>query len=399
MIERIDLFMPPRSQYQVLHHFTKNLADALSRTGVKCRILEAQKDQPKEFIDQILQDPPECTLSFNGLLPDSEGRFFCDLIHIPHVACLVDAPQDFAILTQSPLSIITAVDSFSCDFFQGLAFKNVLFMPPAVDKDLIKAPSKNDERNYDVLLLASFIDFEEIRSIWKKKYGPSMVKMLEETAEVILSERAMPIVQALAHGLDKYVKTPNSIDPKQIDFLELLDQLEDFINGKDRLNLVKAIKDAKVHIFGVGSNRWKQLLGKSPNVITHEPVSYEQGLNLMRNSKIVLNSCPSIKGGAHERIFAGIACGAAVLTNENIFMDENFKHGKDILFFQHGKWEEVNNLINDYLADEDKRLALVEKGQETVKNDHTWDHRAAVLVNELAPILAKIHNNLNSPLH
>ncbi len=76
MIKRIDVFMPPRSQYGVLHHFTRKLSEALGRAGVEASLLEAQYDNPKPFLDKIFSDRPDCTLSFNGLLPDREGRFF-----------------------------------------------------------------------------------------------------------------------------------------------------------------------------------------------------------------------------------------------------------------------------------------------------------------------------------
>src|SRR5262249_10865415 len=96
MIKHIDLFMPPNiSQYGVLHHFTIKMNEALQRSGVRSRILEAQKDNPKPFLSELFNEIPDCTLSFNGLLPDKEGRFFCDLVKIPHVACTIDSPNAF----------------------------------------------------------------------------------------------------------------------------------------------------------------------------------------------------------------------------------------------------------------------------------------------------------------
>lgn len=390
MIERIDLFMPPRSRYQVLHYFTECLAKALTRTGVRCRVLEAQRDQPKLFLDTIFADPPECTLSFNGLLPDQEGHFFCEAIRIPHVACLVDAPHHFAALSQSPRTVITCVDRFSCDFFQGLNCQNVLFMPHGADVELITPPQANEERPYDLLLLASFIDYEKIHRTWKKNLPAALCKALEDAAEITLFDREIPYVQALAQALDQQSRSSSGIDPRTIDFIPLLDQLEDYINGKDRVELIKAIKDVKIEIYGSGSERWKKYLDKSSHVTAHEPVDYQQALKLMRDSKIVLNSCPTIKNGAHERIFAGISAGAAVLTDENPYMHENFKHLDNILFFRHGHWKDVNPLIHAYLTDTNKRLTLVAAGQQVVRAGHTWDHRAAVLVSELGPILQRI---------
>ncbi len=390
MIERIDVFMPPRSQYQVLHHFTQSLAAALTRTGVSCRVLEAQRDQPQLFIDELLRNKPECTLSFNGLLPDEEGRFFCNLIRIPHVACLVDAPQHYLALIRSPYSVITCVDRFYCDFFQGLNFQNSLFMPHGVDKELIIPPTPLDERPFEALMLASFIDYEQVRKTWKKTFETALCKALEEAAEIILSERDIPCVQALALALDRQTRSPMGLDPAKIDFVMALDQLEDYVNGRDRVDLLKGIKDAQVHVFGAGAEGWKKHLGQSRNILTHDAVSYDQALKLMRQSKVVLNSCPTIKNGAHERIFAGIASGAAVVTNDNLYMHDNFKHGDSILFYHHGRWEEINREINAYLHDEEKRLVLVKNGQKIVHEGHTWDHRAATLISELSPILKRI---------
>lgn len=389
MVKRIDLFMPPRSQYQVLHYLTERFAEALERTGIQTRVLESHYDKPQEFIDTILNDRPNCTLSFNGLLPDKDGNFFCDLIDIPHVACLLDAPQRFVALALSKKTIITEVDRFSCDFLEGLNCKNVLFMPHAVDRNLILPPNVKEDRPIDVLLLASFIDYEEIYQNWKKHLPEALCSALLAEAEIALVDRETSYVHAMARAVDKYAKLSSGIDPRTIDFLALLDQFEDYINGRDRVGLVRSIQNAEVHIYGSSSEKWKKYAPKT-KLKTYDGVDFEEGLKLMRQSKIVLNSCPSIKNGAHERIFAGIACGAAVLTDENAFMHENFKQRQDILFYRHGLWQNVNLYIDEYISNPQKRIDLVLKGQEVVREGHTWDHRAAILVSELTPIIKRM---------
>lgn len=389
MIERIDLFLPPRSQYQVLQSFTCSLAEALSRLGVRVRILQAEKENPQEFLDAIFSDRPDCTLSFNGLLPDEEGRFFCDMINIPHVACLVDAPQHFTTLTKSRNSIITCVDRFYCDFFEKLKFQNALFMPHAVDcNQFQKVLHGFSERPYDVTMLASFIDYEAVLAGWKKD---PMGKIWEEAAEIIMASRNISSAEAVTSAINRNLNTFSGVDPSKMDLLEVLDQIEDYVNGKGRMDLIKHIEGANVQIFGAGNDRWQQHLGKDfPNVTVHGPVSFSHALRLMRQSKIILNSRLSVKNGAHERIFTGIASGAAVITNDNIFMGENFKDREDILFYRHGQWDELNETIQEYTQDPKKHFDIVQKGQETVKQGHTWDHRAAKLVSDLAPILDQL---------
>lgn len=394
MVKRIDLFMPPRSQYGVLHHFTKKLAEALNRIGVDCRILEAERENPAPFLESIFSDTPDCTLSFNGLLPDEEGRFFCDMIKIPHVACLVDSPNHFFLLVKSPYSIITCPDRFFCDFYRGLNCQNVLFMPHGVEKELLE--ESEQKKIYDVIMLSSCIDYEAIRENWEQKYPKGLCRILDEAAEITLSDQETPYVQAFVQAMDRHVSKPDAIDPRSIDFFEVLDQLENYIRGKDRVELVRGIKDAKVDIFGspIQKANWKKYLGNRKNWRVHDAVSFNEALNLMKQSKIVLNSCAWIKNGAHERIFAGIACGALVITNENIYMREHFENGKNIVFYQHGKWDAVNEQVNLYLGDDTKRKKLCHSAKEIVKKGHTWDHRAAALVKGLDPILANISNTV-----
>lgn len=388
MLERIDLFMPPSSRYGVLHYFTKCLAQALSRCGIRTRVLEAERDNPKAFLDTIFSDKPECTISFNGLLPDQEGRFFCDLIQIPHVACLVDAPHHFVSLTRSPYSIITTVDRSARDFFQQVKFNNVLFMPHAVPKEqMVKRTKVNESRPIDVLCIASFIDFEEIAARWKKKLPKPLAESLHETAELALRDRTTPYMQFFVKNLDRISREHPSIDVKSFNHLELLDDLEDYINGKERIELAKAVGDTPLHIFGVGSDHWLKYKPPQARWTIHEAVEYEKIPELISRSKLLLNSCASIKQGGHERLFTGIARGAVVLTNRNGYTQEEFKHNENILMFEYGELDEVENLIKSYLNDPKKQLDLVQQGQELIEAYHTWDHRAALLANELSPIL------------
>ena len=319
------------------------------------------------------------------------------MLQIPHVACLVDSPNQFFPLIKSPFTIITCVDRFSCEFYRGMNFHNVLFMPHGVEKNISAA--LDNERTYDVAMLSSCIDYNAIREEWTQKYSKELCDVLDEAAEITLSDQETPYVQAFVQALDRHVSKGGNIDPQQIDFVNTLDDLESYIRGYDRIQLVKGIKDAKVDIFGSGDTKdsWKKYLGaNAKNIVLHDPVPYERALDIMKDSKIVLNSCPWIKNGGHERIFAGLACGALVITNENIYMRENFRDGESIAFYRHKHWDKVNDQVNSYLADEDKRREVVHKGKDLVMKNHTWDNRAAVLIKELPALLKRIPKQTNA---
>lgn len=387
MIKRIDLFMPPNlSQYDVLHHFTKKFNEALLRLGVNSRILEAEYNNPKPFLTELFKDVPDCTLSFNGLLPDAEGRFFCDLIRIPHVACIVDSPNGFVSLASSPHTIITSVDRNACDFFKGVNASNVLFMAHGVEKNL--HGDVDGERPYDVVLFSSCIDYEKLKQEWPKKFPAQVCKAIEEAAEKYLSESKAWYVNAFVEAMDKQVGD-KKFDPSKINFIDVLDELEFYIRGRARVELVKSIKDAKIDIFGSSSptTNWKKQLKGQSNVTVHEPVPYDQALEIMQKSKIILNSCAWIKAGTHERTLAGLAAGALVIAEENDFMNEYFSHGKNILLYKYDQLNKLNDQINHYLANEAERKKIAREGREQALHHHTWDHRASLLLKELDPIL------------
>lgn len=392
MIKQIDLFMPPLSQYGVLHYFTKQMAQAFTRLGVGCRILEAERNNPRPFLEKLFGDKPDCTLSFNGLLPDDQGRFFCDLIHIPHVACLVDSPNNFLDLIKSPLTIITCVDRGFVDFFQGMNFSRALFMPHGADASMPR-PDPQRKFHYEVVVLSSCIDYEKNRAAWPRKYSPLLAKAIEEAAEITLSDDKTSYVQALVRVIDTYVRKPNGPDPTKIDFVSILDDLEFYIKGKDRVELVRAVKDAPVDIFGSpdGTANWKKYLGQTnTNIRYHDPVPFEQALDIMSQSKVLLNSGAWVKNGSHERVFSGIASGALVITNSNPYISQEFKDGESLAFYTPGNWEAANGIVNRMLHDDEKRNQIVEKGYQIVMAHHTWDMRAAKLLEEIEPILKSL---------
>jgi spore maturation protein CgeB len=390
-VKKIALFAPITGQYDSMHFFTEGLAKAFTRQGVECRILRSQRDRPAEFIDNLLDNRPDCTLSFNGLLPDEEGRFLADMLKIPHVAYNIDSPNHFFTLSRSQYTIIATIDRDFCDFYHGLHCPYVLFSPHAINQDL--APNAGEKRIYDILMLSTFIDYEAVRNQWKKKYSAAVCSVLEKASEITLSEPRISYIQSFVQSLDQALNQGQPINPIELNLGALFDEIELYVRGKDRIELIKALEDVPVHVIGAGNTteNWKKYLGNQHNrVIVHDPVTYEEALNLMKKSKIVLNSSPTIKNGAHDCIFAGLACGAVVLSTDNIYVKELFADGNGVARYRSNHWNEVNEKIHAFLSNEDERASSALKGREIVMNGHTWDHRATAILKALPAILNKM---------
>lgn len=394
-LKKIDLFGPLTNQYGVIEHFTQEITKALNRHNIDANIIKVDRNDPKGFLDQILNNPPDCTLSFNGLLPDPEGRFLCDLINIPHVAYLTDAPKHYFPLVGSKKNIIACIDQDFSQTFTTVQFPNVLFLPHAVSRDL--SPLETPEFLYDVAMFNSYIDYESIREEWQKKHGTALGAVLDEAAEWVLTDRDVPYMHAFFQVLDRHIKAGKPIDPSKLDHIDLLDKLEGYIGGRSRIELLKSVEDVKVDVFGTqkGKKDWKKYLGpKHKNIKIHESVPFLEVFEHMKRTKIILNSTPEIKRGLHERILAGIACGAAVLSLDTPFLSEIFHDEESLLLFSPQNWQEVNRKIQFYLHDEERRQQLVKTGREIVMRNHTWDQRAQTLILELPEILKRIKAQL-----
>ena len=113
----------------------------------------------------------------------------------------------------------------------------------------------------------------------------------------------------------------------------------------------------------------------------------------LKRSKIVLNSMLFFRDGSHERIFTGLSCGSVPVTSESLYLHEQFTDGKDVVFYQAKKKEEVNAKIEELLSDEKKRKEMAASGKEVVMKHHTWDHRVEELLGVVPEMLDSIRKN------
>lgn len=392
-IKRIDLLLACQSQYHVLDHFCTKMYEALCRAGYSCRLLGMNG-----ALQKLGEDPPDLTISFNGVPTTISNVFVCDYLLIPHLTCLVDPPYRSRGAMTSPYIILACDDKSGCDYLKSKKFDLYTFMPHAVEPEI--SPDPLHEPVYDAVLLATFIDYEVRRFKWRLNYPPVLSNILEQAADLTFTDETTSFMEAFQRLAAEKSKELESL-PGKINYPQLYSDLELYVKGRDRAELVKSIRDAEVHVFGSGFQgyTWKRYLGKEhPNIIVHDGVEYSEALEIMKKSKIVLNCNIKNKYGAHERIFAGMACGGLVLTNENPYLKEYFQDGQNILFYKNGQKGSVNEKVMEYLRDDAKRKRAAEQGREIVMRYHTWDKRVADLIKDLEPLMQKIKDRFKQKL-
>ncbi|MBA2728592.1 MAG: glycosyltransferase [Parachlamydiaceae bacterium] len=378
--------------YESKRHFALKFAEALERKGIETLIIDAgEAAVDLETIKRIYNFKPTLTSSFNTILPLSEQHYLWDELKIPHWSILVDPVIYNMGLAHSPYSIVSCVDMGDCQQLSSATDSRVFFFPHAVERNL---NGQGDEHKpYDVVFFGSCYDYEGLRQSWQDRHSPEVNNMLDEAIDIVLTDTTTSIAEALVTSWNRSLLSPSGID-----FFTLFYYVDYYTRGKERVELIRAIKDVPVHVFGETSqemdvNRlgWDHYLGDCKNVKLHPSVPFTESLKILKKSKIALNSMPFFKQGTHERVFTALGSGALPITAGNIFWLDHFINEEDIALYAPGKWHQAGELVHRYLSDENLRQEVVAKGVAKVQQEHNWDRRAEQALEMLPPLLSQIN--------
>ncbi|MFA6915623.1 MAG: glycosyltransferase [Parachlamydiales bacterium] len=357
------------NQYESKRVFTAELAKALDECGIATLILDWAKSK-STFFKQIQDFKPDLLLSFNSFQPLSNGEYIWDILKIPTLFVIVDPVIYYANIPPSPYLYLSCVDRNDAQMLADNGYTNVFFWPHATSTK----PLTYEERIYDVVLTGSCYDYESL----KESAPPQLLPILDAATELVLGPNCISIAQAI-HSTWHLANLPQ----QEIDFKQLFYLIDYYTRGLDRINLVKSLKDCKVHIFGeLGQDHpsakksWDYYLGNLPNITLHPALNFSDALKIQRQAKICLNSMPFFKNGSHERILTSLEAGALPLTSDSIWTHEQFSHLNDILIYTPNSYSHLNELIQNLLSNPQQLQTLISNGRQKVISHHTWISRA-----------------------
>ncbi|MCB1135987.1 MAG: glycosyltransferase family 1 protein, partial [Chlamydiia bacterium] len=303
------------------------------------------------------------------------------------LSILVDPVAYSLELTGAAYCAVSCVDRLDCAFLKQAGFSPVCFLSHAIERSLSHPPEA--PRPYDIVFLGSCYDHEGLRRSWRDKHGKEKAALMEEAAERLYGESGTSIVQAVFSTWAENGESLTGLDVKQLCY-----DVDYYVRGRDRMELITSFPNREVHVFGdvqwttqETARSWEGALRSFPNVVVHPAVSYAETFEVMKQAKVCLNSAPFFKDGTHERIFGGMACGCAVVTSHSHYIEEQFVHGEEVLLYEPDLKDLVIPDVEAVLDDDAYRIDLARKGQNKTHAHHSWDNRAESLLKELPPLL------------
>ena len=151
-------------------------------------------------------------------------------------------------------------------------------------------------------------------------------------------------------------------------------------NALFRLRILESLvlSGIPVTVYGHG---WENTdIFHHPNFLYKGLIPPEEGIALMEESKIVLNHMAWFKAGASERIFEAMLQGAISLTDDSIYLRENFEDLNDIAFYSLEHPEILSRMVHMLLTDTVLSEHIRKKAYWKAKEHHTWKERLQMLL-------------------
>ena len=166
-------------------------------------------------------------------------------------------------------------------------------------------------------------------------------------------------------------------DDELCEFISSCVYIERTVSSHFREKIIKTIAESGLDITLYG-NGWEDCDWiKLSNVHYEGVISAKDVLVKMQDTKIVLNTMPWFKSGAHERIFNGMLRGCVVVTEESTYINDLFKDDELVTFSLAD--EDIAKLpyrLKGLLEDDNLSAGIAGKGYNAAIGCHTWQDRA-----------------------
>ncbi len=318
----------------------------------------------------------DAVLTFNnrGFIMPMQGKgSLWDIWNVPCFNLLMDHPMYYYdTLDISPAhGVVVCADRNHVDYVKRFcpAVRRYLFLPTGGEELQPKKPKKPiAERTIDVLLIGSY-----------KYHADYNYDKMDET---VMDDLICHPYKTLEQAVEDQIKSarPKTTDAELKQIIQAHRFAETNLCAMYRLEIVRALVESGITVSVYGNGWEKTHLYGNPHFVCHAPISFRNALLLMEDSKIVLNQMAWFKDGGSERIFNAMLQGAVCLTDDSIYLKENFTDEKDLVFYSLAELEKLPETVSGLLRDSNRMQRIADNGYAAASANHTWAHRAEELL-------------------
>lgn len=379
------LIMKGQSQYEGTRTFADLAADAMRRAGhtVVVDDLMAARNLMIRVLELAIEVRPDLVFTINilGEFRSPAGQTISQLFGAPHVLWHTDYVFNHhrrleGTASETPILMVDPTQIEGVRSIYGPArHPNLTFFPhPAACEP---APDDADLDAYAArpipLLWSGTCHRPDIP--WAKA-APKARKAFETA----LNE-ALAIEWAPPHEIFDRVLVDIGLDlsdPANAGSRVACAHVDTVVRTTRRFAFVKALAKTGLPVTICGDN-WKDQLYRFKNVDYVGPQPMPKVVELMRQSRVVLNNNGNFGAGSHERPFTILLSGALPFTDVSRYYEQIFEDGVDIAMF---RWMDLPAgfaRLRELMDNPDLAYPMIQKGKAKAAADHTWDARLPLI--------------------
>lgn len=314
-------------------------------------------------------------IDFNSALPRLEmenGERYLDHIDAPFYNYIVDHPlyHHPVIKLNLKRSNVICIDRKHEEYIRNhyADIQKVIFMPLGAMEALNVIPY--EQRKIDVLFSGSYQSSREMMEQMKEMNA-------DETMYLLVQELQKNTKQTQEEAL-KYILEQRGETLSDKEFADCLNALylaERYVRACFREKLIQTLLDHHIDItvYGTGWEDFK--CSNKEHLIIKNSVSFPVSLEIIADSKIVLNIMPWFKDGIHDRVLSAMINKAVCVTDSSTYMKEHFKDGEDLIYYSLDELDKLPQKITKLLNDPNQAKQISECGYNVVKEKHMWKNR------------------------
>ncbi len=385
-MERVILF---KGAYATLDLFTEEINSELVSRGFETFVFDVNEYQ-KSFMGlaQFVQRPVKAVIAYNNLGFNMElvpGKNIWDELNIPFVNLLVDHPFHYKnALDNAPRkSIILCIDRKHVDyirrFWPGIWQSH--FMPHGTTYVDYGKPFA--ERGIEVLYAGGLsADLVEGLKPDVSKYSEfDAMELVKYATDKLIANHELTTEEVIEAYLQE--KNVDCDDEKLSQIIADFRIVDSYAVSYFREKVIETLVNSgvKVTVYGRGWERRKCV--SNPNFVFGGYVKPAEILELMKDSKVVLNTMTWFKDGSHVRIFNGMMTGAVCVTDYSKYISEVIEDGKNGFVFGLDNMGKMVADIKNILADAEMSQGISTFAREDALANHTFKNRVDFILDLL----------------
>lgn len=382
---RILIFRSKRLSYDSSWCFAEMLCRSFRRQGcsVKLFLLSDDIAQQECELKNLTTEHFDAVFDINSMLPNVmlDDDYYLDLFDAPFYHMIVDHPMHVHYSLNIPLKNyhVLCLDRHHKKYIEQYYphIKQVHFFPfggiPASEfnpEAVTKKPA--GDRQIDLLFPGTYtpLDYyrQQIEAISSEQW---------EMAQHMLSLMKSGCEKEIDELFRDEILPDTDFFPLKMYKSRLIDR---YIREWYRQSILQRLLQAGIHIHVMGF-RWEMFHPSAASGLTIlPPCSYTRQLQVLSESKMILNIQPLFQDGPHDRIMNAMINHSVAVTDQCMYMKEYFTPQKDYIAYNKNDPEGAADQISILLKETDRLDEIIQNGCQKVSNMHSWEHRIKKLL-------------------